>query len=134
MKKTISIMIFIMFALTSCIGGTTQNIKTQLPTVGDNSFDINQLRQELTRVDDQLNTLELGIYGSSYLDKIMVELGIDIDTIYLLGRAKQLFAGLAEKQLKKKREDLATRIVYLQSGTNTPFWGETSAEAVYPNL
>ncbi len=114
MKKAVTILIIVIFGLTACAGGMTKTVKTEPLTVEDNKAEMAKLQKELAKVDDQLNTLGLGVYAGSFLDDIIAELGIDPKALFFLGKAKKLIAVFVEKQLQKKRNDLASRIASLK--------------------
>ena len=118
MKKALAILIIVVFFLTACSSLTTPSVKTGDLTTGDIKAEMAELKKELKKVDDQLNTIALGEYGSGFLDDIIAQLGIDPKPLYFLAKTKNLMAGLLVKQLKKKREDLASRIDYLKTVAN----------------
>jgi len=114
MKKATVIFIIVMFGLIACAGGTTKIVKTESLTVADINVEMAELQKELAKVDDQLNTLALGVYAGGFLDNIIAELGIDPKALFFMNKAKKWLAVFVEKKLQKKRNDLASRITNLK--------------------
>jgi len=118
MKKTLLLLMILMFTLGGCVGITPKSHKPKELTAAEIEAEVVRLKAELTKIDEQLQTLSLGRYGSGFLEELIAQWGIDPGKVYFFGKAKAIIARIIEQVLKKKRNKMMAQLDRLVNGTH----------------